>query len=751
MKQICEEYDVVVVGGGVGGVVAAIAAARNGCKTCLMQDRPVLGGNASSEIRVGIAGADDEFRHSRETGIIEEIRIEDMKRNFERSTNGITNYVFDTVLLEMVNNEDNLRLHLNTTMFKAHKKGGSIEAVEGLQLGSETSFTVYGKIFIDCSGDGIVAAESGAEFRMGREGKDEFGEKCAPDKPDKHTMGSSLQFHVADRGRICKFTPPEWAYDFPAEQDMWDHSYGWGHPGPYVWIETGGDKKDIIFDNEKIMDELRKILYGVWDHIKNHGHHHAENRELDWIGSMPGKRESRRIIGDHILTESDILEKKLFDDRVAFSGWPLDVHNVGGFWAPRTGGHATIPLTSGIFSIPFRCYYSKNVDNLMMAGRNISVSHIALGGVRVIATCAVGGQAVGTAASLCIKNNCLPRQVGEEYIKQLQQTLLKDDCYLTKLKNEDNNDLALKAKASASSSRKLEVTGHDNTFEMSTTRAQKVYITRGRLDRVHLKLQNKTDQAKDIELEVIRADFDDMVCGELTLTHFGHMANVIIPKGSLEYPDVLAQSHITLQPGEKPDWAVFELGATLENGAYWLMVEKNEGIFWESSKEIVPGLIAINRLLEDSWSCNRDYIMQFKIEPASYSFGPENVNNGISRMENNTNIWISDPTQPLPQYVELDFGEPEQFNTVHLAFDTNLDGWFITNGPRPECVCDYDIAVRNGENWDRVARIEGNYHRKRIHRFDTVTADAIRILVKRTNGVADARIYEIRVYNENDK
>jgi hypothetical protein len=745
MKRIEQEYHVVVVGGGMAGVCAAIAAARNGCKTCLIHDRPVLGGNASSEIRVGIEGADYEFRHARETGILEEIRIEDRKRNYHRSTNGATNYVFDTILLEWVRKEGNLTLHLNTSVFEAITREGTIEAVRGLQSGSENIYTIHGDVFIDTSGDGVVAAAAGAEFRMGREGKEEFGESIAPDKPDSHTMGSSLLFHVVDRGRLVKFTPPEWAYKFPLDEHIWEHNYGWGLRGPYVWVEAGGDKLNTIHDNEQIMDELRKILYGAWDHVKNHGNHHAENMEMDWVGAIPGKRESRRIIGDHILTEGDIKSRTLFPDRVAYGGWLLDVHYIGGFWAPRDGNHGGIPLVSGVYSIPFRCLYSKNIDNLMMAGRNISASHVACGSSRIIATCAVAGQAVGTAAALCKIHGAKPREVGQNHVGQLQQTLLKDDCYLVRIANEDPNDLARKAKASASSTMRLALAEGAHGFPLDIERAQKIFVTESRLDRVGLMLDNKTDRRKTIALRIIRADFEDKIFGETCTEDLGGFVPLSREQGSFKYPDVLATAEARLPAGGS-QWLEFPLDADLQPGPYWVILAPAEGVHWLATDEVIPALAAIYNVPGTGWSFLRQHLFLFELEPASYPFAPGNVNNGISRPEDWPNIWISNPNEELPQTLELDLGDEKCFDEVHLTFDTNLDKFLLTSGTYEECVSDYELFARREDRWTRLVKVQDNYMRKRVHRFAPTTADRLKLVVHRTNGVDTARVYEVRVY-----
>jgi len=447
------KFDTVVVGGGMAGVCAAISAARLGCNVALIQDRPILGGNSSSEIRVSIGGAEGHGnKHARETGIIEELRIEDRFRNHNNDVNGQINSVWDMILLEWVWREKNIKLYLNTTARRALKDGDNlIKSVIAEQLGTGKTLRFDGEIFIDCSGDGQVAANAGADFRMGREARHEHNESLAPEEADSFTLGSSLLFQSVDVGHPVNFDPPDWAYDYPT-----DESLPFRHPSRiksgFWWIEYGG-MLDTIKDNDAIRDELWKHVYGVWNHIKNYGEHGAENYALDWIGAIPGKRESRRFLGDHILTQSDLEQRVLFEDRVAYGGWPIDLHPPAGIY--HSGRPAEFNNV-GLYSIPFRCLYSRNIDNLMMAGRHISVTHVALGSPRLIATCAIEGQAVGTASYLCKKYNAKPRGIYKHHIKELQQQLLKDDCYIIKVKNEDEHDIARNAVVTESSAQVLE-------------------------------------------------------------------------------------------------------------------------------------------------------------------------------------------------------------------------------------------------------------------------------------------------------
>ena len=454
IQWIEQKYDVVVIGGGTGGMGAAISAARHGAKTALIQDRPVLGGNNSSEIRMHISGADQHAlrKNARETGLVEEIALRNRYFNPQNSF-----CVSDTVYWEIAKAEKNLTLMLNTSMIDVQMDGDKITKIYATQLPTERKFAIEADIFVDATGDGTLAYFAGAEFMVGREAKETFGEPNAQDVADRYTMGNTLMFTTMDMGHPVPFHKPDWAYTY-TEEDLkhrkhCDGEAIWrakaGVDSGYWWIELGGWKNDIIFDGEDIRDELLKVLYGVWDHIKNGGEHGAANLVLDWVGYVPGKRESRRIVGDYVLREQDLMENHLFDDAVAYGGWTLDQHTVGGM-DNLTDDPAHLLTPPVPYQIPYRCYYSKNISNLMMAGRNISCSHMAMASTRVMGTCMVGGQAVGVAAAIAVREGLTPRDVGKTHIREIQQTLLNDDCYIPGLKNEDEKDLARLAKVTAS-------------------------------------------------------------------------------------------------------------------------------------------------------------------------------------------------------------------------------------------------------------------------------------------------------------
>ncbi len=440
LKSIKHKADFCVVGGGLAGMCAAISAARRGIKVVLIHDRPVFGGNASSEIRMWISGAHGD--NNRETGILEEIELENMYRNPYRNYS-----IWDSVLYGKAKFQENLTTLLNCSCSGLEMDSNRIARVKAWQLTSETWHTVEADYFADCSGDSILAPLSGAGFRIGREAAGEFGESIAPEQADRKTMGMSCLIQARETEKPRRFIPPVWANKYLSEEDLSHRKHGfkaWG--ANFWWIEIGGEG-DSVHGAEQNRDELMKIALGIWDHIKNRGDHGAENWALDWVGFLPGKRESRRYSGEHILTQSDVESGGKFDDIAAYGGWSMDDHHPGGMNYP---GEATIfhPAPSP-FGIPYRCFYSKNIENLFFAGRNISATHAAMSSTRVMATCAVIGQAVGTAAAIASKNSLSPAGVHREKIHELQKALLDDDCFLPGLERKVSG-ISLDAKLSAS-------------------------------------------------------------------------------------------------------------------------------------------------------------------------------------------------------------------------------------------------------------------------------------------------------------
>ncbi len=615
-----KHYDVVIVGGGMSGVCAALASARQGAKTALIQDRSVYGGNASSETRMHISGASCHWgkKNAAETGILMELQLENKYLNYNYNYS-----IWDGVMWSKVKECKNLDSYMNTTMDRVISDGANIQAIQCYQMNTESRFEFTAEIFVDATGHGTLGYFAGAEYKIGRENKVDFSEKDAPDSHDGETMGNTIYFCARDTGSPVKFIKPSWAYSF--DESFFKHRYHgdivvyhdaddviilnedddyenytdklvekYDVQSGYWWIELGGDWDDIIKSAEDIRYELYKTIYGVWDHIKNGGGHGAENYELLWVGTVPGTRESRRLIGNYILTENDIINNRVHEDGVAYGGWPMDEHTAGGF-AAKGEIPSKVRSFDGLYSIPYGCYCSKTINNLMMAGRNISETKLAMGSTRVMATCAIGGEAVGTAAAMTVKTGCTPKEFGEKYIQELRQELLKNDCYILGLKNLDDKDMARLAKVSATS----------------------------------------------------------------------------------------------------------------------------EKIGFEASKVI----------------------------------------NGITRNEGETtNLWCSDGIREAGEILTLKMEKAAPISQIRMTFDPNLSEErcisvskaFIDKEPigvDKELVRDYNIKVTNGGSLVWGHQVKGNYQRLNVIDLpEPVIADQVEICVTATNGVADARIFEVRIY-----
>ncbi|UDQ97137.1 FAD-dependent oxidoreductase [Lentisphaerota bacterium WC36G] len=414
--------DFCVVGGGMAGVCAALAAARNGVKTVLVQDRSVLGGNASSEVRMWICGAHGS--ENKETGIIEELQLENIFTNESLNFN-----VWDHVIYGKCLEQENLQVILNCSVYSLEMTDDNkkIAKVNAWHTHEQCFYEISAKLFADCSGDSILRL-SGADYRCGREARDEFNEAHAPEKADDFTMGNSILIQIRKTNLPHReFTAPEWAHHYTDETAPKRELVPTGHN--FWWLEIGG-MQNTLLDCDNIRDELLKIAYGVWEYIKNHPDGRGHDWELDWIGSIPGKRENVRYMGDVILNQNDVeAEGKHFDDIVAFGGWPMDDHHPEAIHYP---GEPTIfHYAPSPFGIPYRCLYSRNIDNLLFAGRNISTTHMAMSSTRVMGTTSIMGQAIGTAAAIAVRDSLTPREVySAGKMVELQNTLMDQDCYI---------------------------------------------------------------------------------------------------------------------------------------------------------------------------------------------------------------------------------------------------------------------------------------------------------------------------------
>lgn len=455
------EFDLVVVGGGSSGLGAAIAAAREGIKVAFIHDRPVLGGNASDEIQVPPMGwIGDPPDEINVTGLPEELF----------PVQGWSNNADSELLASKVRAEPNISLFLNTRGIGVEMESDTrIAALIAIDVRSGQRMRFRAPLFVDTTGHGWIGHYAGADYRHGTEARSDFGESLAPLEATDHTMGNSLYKAVTKpMDKPVSFKTPEWAYQWTSPEDFvkpvprikepirpeaFDGATkGPGRPvkqvaGSRAWFVEYGGTSDTIEDAESIRDELFRIHLGIWGYQKNHEKPaRVPNHKLVWLNYVPGVRESRRLMGDYIMTQRDFDERIEHEDNVAFTDWGIDDHHPHGYF---TKGIDVLHVYHGRrVSIPYRSLYSRNIGNLFMAGRCMSASHLALGGVRVQRPMMATGEVVGTAAAIATRHGTSPRGVLEGHLTDLQQTLLRKGCYIVGVRNEDPADLAQTAKVS---------------------------------------------------------------------------------------------------------------------------------------------------------------------------------------------------------------------------------------------------------------------------------------------------------------
>lgn len=665
------EADLVVVGGGLAGTCCAITAARAGLRVVLIQDRPVLGGNASSEVRLWILGATSHMgnnnRWAREGGVIDEILLENAYRNPEGNP-----LVVDTILLEKVVDEANITLLLNTAVHDLAKSDAdTIASVRAFCSQNSTAYEVAAPLFVDASGDGIVGFLAGAAFRIGAEAAGEFGEKFAPTRATSELLGHSIYFYTKDTGRPVKFVAPSYALRDITQVPRYRDFNAGDHGCRLWWIEYGG-ALDTVHDTEKIKWELWRVAYGVWNYIKNSGRFlEAENLTLEWVGTIPGKRESRRFEGDAMLTQPDIVEQRLHADAVSFGGWAIDLHPSEGIYSAKPGcqqWHA-----KGVYQIPYRCLYSRNITNLFLAGRLISASHIAFGSARVMATCAHSAQAVALAAVICRRDTLAPRDVlAPERMAELQRRLLRAGQFIPGVALRDSADLAAHATLHASSTLRLaELPAGADRLPLGVSWAMMLPVSTGRMPAVEFIV----DVARATEL-----------VAELRVSG----------KPSNHTPDVtLATLRVPLEPGGGRAVRLrFEALIDVPRYAFVCLMA-NDAVTAHLSDQRVTGVLAVAQKFNGAVAKSprqepppdsgiesfefwipqrrpRGKNLACRIDPPLAAFEPANLVNGVARPTDRTNAWAAAPDDPAPT-ITLSWPEPVVVGCIEIGCDTDFD------------------------------------------------------------------------------
>lgn len=766
--------DIAVIGGGISGVCAAITAARAGCKVVLVQDRPVLGGNASSEVRLWILGATSHMgnnnRWAREGGVIDELLVQNLYRNPEGNP-----LILDAILLERVVNEPNITLLLNTAVHDLEKShSDTIRSVRAFCSQNSTEYEIAAPLFVDASGDGIVGFLAGAAFRIGAEARSELGEQLAPELASHGLLGHTIYFYSKDTGRPVKFVPPSFALRDITKIPRWRDIKFNDSGCRFWWLEWGG-ALDTIQDSELIKWELWKIVYGVWHHIKNSGQFpEAETMTLEWVGTIPGKRESRRFEGDYLLTQQDVVGQRQHADAVSFGGWAIDLHPMEGVYSNQPGCQQW--HSKGVYQIPYRTMYSRNIRNLFLAGRIISATHIAFGSTRVMATCAHNAQVVGAAAALCRMRNLKPRDLLDPgLMNQLQQALLCSGQYIPTKALHDPQDLARDAQCSASSELQLSaLKPNGETLVLQHSCAMMLPVGPGAMPKVTLLVDVHQSTTLHAELR-------------------------LSSKPENHTPDVtVARASIALLPGQGRS-VPLDFRVEIEHPCYaFVCLRQNEAISVHLSEQRVTGVLSLvqkfNRAVAKSsrqepppdsgidsfefWLPQRRPAgknLAIGVEPPLSCFKVTNLKNGFARPTSQPNAWVAafDDEQPT---ITLEWAEPRTIRRLELSFDTDWDhpmeSVLMEHPERimPFCVRQLtvyeakrvQVPVLAGQgassraaetlgckpSYTAVATLEDNHESRRTIRFaKPMVTDRLVLRLTAPSGQIPAALFELRCYD----
>ena len=763
MKYIEKAYDLVVAGGGVGGVITAVTAARNGLRVALVDNKPGLGGNACSEIGVSIDGAAcfGLFPNMREGGPVEELKEQlIMLDPFFRNTQGSSAMLFWC-------ESENVSVYSELNLHAVDTEGRRVTAVYGSQSGTERNYKFVAAQFVDATGDGTVAALAGCEFRTGREAKSKFGELLAPDKPDDGIMGASVLFRASEKKVPTEFERPAWAYEYTKEDDL---PYRLSmQRGPvdtgFWWVEYAGDNNDPIGDYESIRKELLKCTYGVWAFLKNDPDRKMECYSLDTVSITPAKRESRRILGDYTITERDIVERTGFPDAVAYAGWNIDIHVPGGFKSKlKPNIHAHFPW---VFNVPLRSLYAKDMDNLWLVGRDMSVSHVALGATRLQGTIGTMGHAVGIASALAHRHGKTPSEIARDNCRDVQQQILKDGSFIPGVRSCDEKDHALSAKVTATSEQVLAFGRSTEYLPVEKGTAVSFPVTEGRVGRLVLPLRNSGPAPVEITLFFAPSEHPN---------DFSHRK-------------ALAKKTVVLNPGERD--VTWELSLPpLASGLYavlliadgdcgWLRSDiepygcftgkYDPGYYFNMTSETKEDLYLATRPIMLTAGCQPvEWVKARKhrflqmglpanrtntplpfvgISPVQRPYSAANVTSGVSHSNIMPDLWISDPAAEMPQELVLSWDEPHTISSVRIVFDTDLDMNHPAAQPVDYTVKRYSVAVRKGAGWKTVASCDNSRSRFRIHHFESCESDAVKLVVEEVHDRGkSARVFEMRCY-----
>ena len=785
LQREARSYDLVVIGGGMAGIAAAVTAARKGVRTALVQDRPVLGGNASTEIRVNLEGANG-GGHNRffvESGLAEDLLLENLWRNPTGSADH-----WGSILLDLVLREKELTLYLDTVVQHVAVREGSIESVDAFTLGAERQWRLNGRYFVDATGDGTVAYLAGAEFMYGEEARHVFEEPLSPVEGSDITLGGTMWFMCKDVGRRVDFIPPDFARRVSEDELRLNRGVNVWQQAPILggfwWVEYGGEL-DTIADNPEIKRVLLSEVYGLWDYVKNHPKHKERNATLDleWVASMPGKRESRRIVGDYVITEHDVIESRRFDDGVAFGGWSIDRHPPGGFFdvdkPPCVQVHPP-----GLYQIPLRSLYARDVPNLFLAGRDISYSHVACCSARVMLTCTHIGEAVGMAAALAMSTGHSPRKISssEPLLAQLHRNLERSGHHVPyrKLSVDRIPETAL---VRTSSDGPLAHDAITTTVDASAPRMLSLPLTAGCLETVALWVEAEGEAT--LEWRLYASDSDGRwIPGEL-LAEGATTLHESSAGGSWVDVEVGAK-------GRKPGYVHFAFAADRPAVRVGASEERPLGpLTWKSVSGSLDGDLSDQRATRgweldqhsEAWGDSAAYpfsnwrrdghgwggppgpALAFRATPAQLlSAGPAVLEPHERPTVDGVHAWVSGRCEGEvrhgqyvffdPQWIEVQLVSPTVVEAIEVYLNADSDRhlaniWYAHEAgirAMSPLVADFQLDVKDPlGHWLEVERLTGNYRRRHLLKVGR-SITAWRLTCFSTHGEPYASVVDFRMH-----
>lgn len=737
--------DLVVVGGGLAGTCAAISAAREGNRVVLVQDRPVLGGNGSSEVRLWWLGATchakTNNRWAREAGLINEFLLENLYRNPE----GNPEFV-DVVLLDAARREKNLTLLLNTAVHGLKKKDAeTIHSVSAFCSQNSTSYTLEAPLFCDASGDGIVGFMAGAAFRMGAETKEEFDEALATDESFGELLGDTIYFYTKDAGQPVKFHPPSFAKKLSPEKIRMLQFYNLSQQGCQLWwVEVGG-RYDTVHQAEAIKWELWEIVYGLWDYIKNSGKYpDSETMTLEWVGKIPGKREARRFEGDYLLKQDDVVHARQHPDAVGFGGWAIDLHPADGIFSDQPS--AIQYLSRSLYPIPYRCLYSRNITNLFLGGRTMSATHVAFGSTRVMCTLGQLGEAIGAAAAQCRREGCLPCEVE---MPLLQRTLHRRGFHLPLTTIVDEEDLAQGASVAASSVwQPQELVANGEWIKLEKAQCQLLPLGAGPLPKVTVPVKATNVTSLVVEWRVPSLQ-------------------------ESQTPDQLLERREFRVPTGESRVEIFSEALLPKEGYAYLIFQENAELEVALTEQRATGLIRLQHHGEQrNGDCHQQYLsteeagceafelwfperrpkgknLALSMERSLVGYGAENVQTMWLRPSERPHAWVADPADAQPELTFV-WASPQTVQRVCVFLDPDWDHpveSVILEHPEqvmPSLAAELKLLNEQGETLGHVT--ENHSNRVEFSFSTPLTVSSLKLQIGQMNGPWPAAVFGVRMY-----